>query len=336
MIRENFSLKAYNTFHIDVKARFYDEFNSVEELKRLLTERKQELPLLVLGGGSNILFTSDFNGLVIKNNIKGIEVLKQDNDHVYIKAGAGENWHAFVMYCVEQNYAGIENLSLIPGNVGSGPMQNIGAYGVELKDVMHELEALHINSRQSRTFTNNECRFGYRESIFKHEAKGQYIITSVTFKLNKKPVFNTSYGAIEEELGKMGVKEKTIAAVSGAVCNIRRSKLPDPEITGNAGSFFKNPVVSKELFDSLKQKYPAMPSYPVSDKEVKLAAGWLIEQCGWKGRTQGNAGVHHQQALVLINIGNASGQEVLKLSDDIITSVKNTFGVTLQREVNIL
>lgn len=337
IITENASLRNYNTFGIGVSAKYFIELFSVEEFRELWsTDYFRSLPGLILGGGSNILLTGDFRGCVIKNNIKGIELAGEDAEHYYVKAGAGENWHGFVMYCIEHNYAGVENLSLIPGNVGAGPMQNIGAYGMELKDVFHELEALEINTLEARKFSKNDCKFGYRESIFKNEAKGKYVITSVTLRLNKTAKYNTSYGAIEKELEAMGVKEISIRAISQAVCNIRRSKLPDPARIGNAGSFFKNPTVPSAQFEELKNLFPGIVGYKNSETEIKLAAGWLIEQCGWKGKAVGNAGVHKDQALVLVNLGNASGAEIYELSQKVLNSVKEKFGVELQREVNIV
>jgi UDP-N-acetylmuramate dehydrogenase len=336
-VLENFSLQHLNTFGIECKTRFYTEINSADELRDIIQNKHFiNLPWLILGGGSNILFTQEFNGLVIKNNIKGIELIKEDNDHYFVKAGAGENWHKLVMYCIENNYAGMENLSLIPGNVGASPMQNIGAYGVEIKDVFEELEAVDLRTGEMKIFSNEECRFGYRESIFKHELKNKVLITSVTYRLRKKPKFNTSYGAIEQELEQMGVKELSIKAISQAVINIRSSKLPDPAKIGNAGSFFKNPVVAKEQFEVLKEKYPAIPAYPQADGSVKLAAGWLIEKCGWKGFRKENCGVHEKQALVLVNYGGATGKEIWNLSEELIKSVRKQFNVTLEREVNIV
>lgn len=291
---------------------------------------------MVLGGGSNILLTKDFNGLVLKNDIMGIEEVKEDDEHVYLKVGAGENWHRFVMYCIDRGLAGVENLSLIPGNVGASPMQNIGAYGVEIKEVFHDLEAMHLKDRRVQLFTLNDCEFGYRDSIFKRKYKGEFAILTVTFRLNKHAQFNTSYGAIEQELQKMGVNELSVKAISQAVINIRSSKLPDPAVTGNAGSFFKNPTVSAEFFEPLKQQFPNIVAYKVGDDAVKLAAGWLIEQCGWKGIRKGDAGCHAKQALVLVNYGNATGQEIYDLSAEIVQSVHEKFGVTLEREVNII
>jgi UDP-N-acetylmuramate dehydrogenase len=272
----------------------------------------------------------------LKNQIKGIEIVKEDNEHVYVKVGAGENWHSFVMFCVENNYAGVENLSLIPGNVGASPMQNIGAYGVEIKDVFHQLEAVHIKDKSVKRFDLVECEFGYRESVFKRKYKNQFVITSVTYRLNKIPKFNTSYGAINQELEKMGVKELSIQAISHAVINIRSSKLPDPKEIGNAGSFFKNPQIPKSQFLKLKEQFSDMPSFPVDDQYIKVPAGWLIEQCGWKGYRKGDAGCYSKQALVLVNYGHAKGEEILQLSKHIIESVRKKFGVELEREVNII
>lgn len=336
-ILENYSLKKLNTFGIEVFSKYFTLFRTVDEAREIISNPKyKSLPRLILGGGSNILFCNNFDGIVIKNNLKGIEITGEDENHFYVKAQAGENWHEFVSYCVQNNYAGIENLSLIPGNVGASPMQNIGAYGVEIKDVFYQLEALHIETGETHTFSNQECKFGYRESIFKNEVKGQYIITSVTYRLNKKAQFNTSYGAIEQELVKMNIAELSIAAVSKAVCNIRSSKLPNPAEIGNAGSFFKNPVIENTHFEKLKVEFPSIPSYPQPNGTVKIAAGWLIEQCNWKGQRLGDAGVHKNQALVLVNYGNANGSEIYDLSSKILESVKNKFGIELEREVNII
>lgn len=336
-LHSDYSLKQFNTFGIDVSAALFAECSELEQIVELLSEKAfSGTSKLILGGGSNLLFTKNFDGLVIKNNLRGIQLIREDVTDYYVKAMAGEVWHEFVRYCIGHNYAGLENLSLIPGNVGASPMQNIGAYGAEIKDHFFELEALHIPSRELHTFDNAACEFGYRESIFKRQLKNQYIIVSVTFKLPKKPTFNTSYGAIESELEKMGITELSAASISEAVCNIRRSKLPDPAVTGNAGSFFKNPEVSEAQYLELQTDFPAIVGYPLSGRRVKLAAGWLIEQCGWKGKHQGQAGVHKMQALVLINLGNASGQEILDLSSSIMDDVKQKFGVQLEREVNIV
>jgi UDP-N-acetylmuramate dehydrogenase len=336
IIREDFPLKKYNTFGIEATAKFFAEITSAEDVLEICSEKQfGKADKLILGGGSNILFTKDFDGIVIKNNFRGIEVLSENAEHVFVRVGAGENWHSFVLHCIENNYAGVENLSLIPGNVGASPMQNIGAYGVEIKDVFHELEALEITSGLIKKFSASDCEFGYRESVFKNKHGNQFIITSVTFRLNKTPKFNISYGAIEQELDKMGVKELSIAAISKAVCNIRSSKLPDPKEIGNAGSFFKNPVVSHELHEKIKKEFPNVVAYP-SGNEVKLAAGWLIEQCGWKGYRKNDFGVHKNQALVLVNYGNAKGDEIYTLSQAVMDSVQKKFGVSLEREVNIV
>jgi UDP-N-acetylmuramate dehydrogenase len=345
-VQENFSLKSCNTFGIDAIARYFAVFQSPGTLNELLTQAPvitgTKPELLVLGGGSNLLFTKDFGGLVLKNQVKGIEKVEEDGESVFIKAGAGENWHALVLHCIKNNWAGLENLSLIPGCVGASPMQNIGAYGVEVKDVFHQLTAFHLQEKCNYTFSLKDCGFGYRESVFKNKYKDQFAILSVTYRLNKKPVFNTSYGAIEQELERMGVKELSISAISKAVINIRSSKLPDPKEIGNAGSFFKNPLVTKDKFLSLRDQFPDIPGYENADGAVKLAAGWLIEQCGptnntsWKGYRQGDAGVHTKQALVLVNYGHATGKEVYELSEVILQSVKSKFEVILEREVNIL
>jgi UDP-N-acetylmuramate dehydrogenase len=336
-ILENYSLKKINTFGIEATARYFAAFSSLEALQQLLSNAQfTNTQKLILGGGSNLLFTQNFDGIVLKNNLKGIELIKEDADYYYVKSAAGEGWHDLVLYCLAHNYAGLENLSLIPGNVGASPMQNIGAYGVEIKDVFQELEAIHIQEKTMHIFSNADCKFGYRESIFKHELKNQYIIVSVTFKLKKKPDLNTSYGAIEAELKAMGIKEVTIQAISKAVCAIRSSKLPNPSEIGNAGSFFKNPEVLKSTFELLKINYPALVGYTLENGNVKLAAGWLIEQCGWKGKTIGDAGVHKLQALVLVNYGNAKGNEIFDLSQQIMDAVKEKFGVVLEREVNII
>lgn len=337
LVRENYSLKKLNTFGISAFAKHYTEIDTLTGFQEILSDEAYKgVQKLILGGGSNLLFTKDFDGIVLKNNLKGITVVEETDDHYFIKAGAGEVWHEFVMHCVINNYAGLENLSLIPGNVGASPMQNIGAYGVEIKDCFYELEALRIEDLTLHTFSNADCKFGYRESVFKHEYKNQFIITSVTYKLNKKPVFNTSYGAIEKELEEMGVNERSIQAISKAVCNIRSSKLPDPAKIGNAGSFFKNPEITAEKHSLLKEKFPAIVSYSLTNGNFKLAAGWLIEQCGWKGKTFGDAGVHKLQALVLVNYNNASGNEIYQLSQQVMDSVKEKFDVNLEREVNII
>ena len=334
-IHENFPLKPYNTFSIDAKARFFSSFSSIEDLEENLMINSQ-YPVFILGGGSNILFTKDFEGCVLKNEMKGIELQHEDEEHVYVKVGAGENWHQFVLHCINHNWAGVENLSLIPGNVGASPIQNIGAYGVELDDVFWSLEAFQIYDRRIHTFTRADCEFDYRDSIFKNRYKDEFAILSVTLQLRKKPIFHTSYGAITEEMEKMGVKELSIKAISQAVINIRSSKLPDPNTIPNAGSFFKNPEVPNEKYEDLKFKFPDIVAYPLAKGTVKLAAGWMIEQCGWKGYRKGDAGCHAKQALVLVNYGNAKGKEIYELSEKILQSVNEKFGVLLEREVNII
>lgn len=335
-IQENISIKKYNTFGVDVAARYFSSFSTIAELEALLATSNQQLATLILGGGSNILFTKNYNGLVLKNELKGITLVSEDADFYYVKAAAGEEWHNLVQYCTANNYAGIENLSLIPGSVGASPIQNIGAYGVEIKDVFHSLEAYHINNKCLVTFSLADCQFGYRESIFKHQYKGHFIILNVTHKLRKQPIFNTNYGAIHAELEKMGVTELSVQHISQAVINIRTSKLPDPKLIGNAGSFFKNPQISKFRLHVLKEQYEAIPAYVVDAMHYKIAAGWLIEQCGWKGFRKGDAGCSSLQALVLVNYGNATGQEIVDLSTQIITSVVEKFGIILEREVNII
>jgi UDP-N-acetylmuramate dehydrogenase len=353
ILNNNYPLKQLNSFGINVTARQFASFTSADDLRELISHSRLtpdvsrlsaancRLPTVILGGGSNLLFTKNVDALVLKNEVTGMEKVKEDDAFVYIKVGAGENWHRFVMYCIENNLAGVENLSLIPGNVGASPMQNIGAYGVELKDVFYELEAFHLQDAAVVKFGLNDCAFGYRESVFKQQYKGQFAILNVTYKLRKQPQFNTSYGAIEQELEKMGVTQLSIRAISQAVINIRSSKLPDPAVIGNAGSFFKNPTIAASQFESLKSNYPNIVGYANADGSVKLAAGWLIEQCGpadgtsWKGYRKGDAGCHAKQALVLVNYGNASGREIYDLSEAILQSVQIKFGVVLEREVNI-
>lgn len=334
MIYHQYSLKPLNTFGIDVKARDYAAFSDTDQLEALL-KRADGAPALILGGGSNLLLTGDIDGWVLKNAIGGIDIVKEDRQYVYLRAGAGVNWHSFVLHCIDRGLGGVENLSLIPGNVGASPMQNIGAYGVELKDVFHCLEAYDISRRKIVEFSNADCAFGYRDSIFKQDYKGRYIILTVTFRLHKHPVIDTRYGAIEEELISMGITDPGIREVSNAVIRIRKSKLPDPDLLGNAGSFFKNPVVLPELYQRLKATSPGIPGFELSDGRVKVPAAWLIEQCGWKGYRKGDAGCHIQQPLVLVNYGNASGQDILDLSQMISRSVEDQFSVVLEREVNI-
>ncbi|HXA03097.1 MAG TPA: UDP-N-acetylmuramate dehydrogenase [Cytophagaceae bacterium] len=336
-LRKDLSLKSLNTFGIDAKASYFGEFYSVMELQNFIADPEfHQVEKLILGGGSNLLFTKDFDGIVLHNKIKGKEIIEHNDEYAYVRAGAGEIWHEFVLFCIENGFAGLENLSLIPGTVGAAPMQNIGAYGVEIKDSFAHLEAVNIIDGKIYTFDKESCQFGYRESIFKKELKGQYIITSVVFKLSKKPQFNISYGAIKTTLEEMGIENISIKAISDAVCSIRKSKLPDPAVIGNAGSFFKNPEIPETQYDALKARFPDIPSYKTTPGMVKVPAGWLNEQCGWKGRIVGRTGVHKNQALVLVNYGNATGAEVKKLSEDIKRSVKEKFGIELEIEVNII
>lgn len=341
MIEENISLKKYNTFGIDATARYFARFGTVDELCAQLEFRgpyksHNLFSILLLGGGSNLLFTKNFDGLVLKNELDGIEKIREDESHVYVRAGAGVGWHQLVIHCLENNWAGMENLSLIPGNVGASPMQNIGAYGVELKDVFFELEAFHLKEKKIDIFNLEQCEFGYRESVFKRRLSNQYVILNVTYRLNKVPVFKTAYAAIEQELAIMGASDLSIQAISQAVINIRRSKLPNPAEIGNAGSFFKNPEISKQQFNALATDFPGIVGYDTADGRVKLAAGWLIEQCGWKGYRKGDAGCHAKQALVLVNHGHSTGSQILELSESITQSVAAKFGVALEREVNII
>lgn len=334
-ISEHISLKNYNSFGIEASARYFASFRSGEELLAII----QSLPVtnrLIVGEGTNILLAGNFDGLVCRNEVEGITELHEDMDYVYVRAGAGIHWHSFVRYCIDRGWAGLENLSLIPGTVGAAPIQNIGAYGVEMQDCFWSLEALHLNEGQVQTFTAGDCEFGYRDSVFKRKYKGQFAILNVTFRLRKKPVFHISYGALPKELEKMGVKELSIDAVSQAVMNIRRSKLPDPAQIGNAGSFFKNPMIDAARFENLKSLYPGIAAFPLADGHVKLAAAWLIEQCGWKGYREGDAGCHEKQALVLVNYGKATGREIVDLSRRIRESVQKKFDVTLETEVNII
>jgi UDP-N-acetylmuramate dehydrogenase len=336
MISYDYSLKNLNTFGIDEQAKGFALFSSVEELEQVLAENNALLPLVFLGGGSNILLTKPVNALVLKNAVKGIEVVNETSDYLDIKAGAGEIWHEFVAYTVANGWGGIENLSLIPGSVGASPMQNIGAYGVEIKDVFVSLEAYELATGKIEVFSNAACEFGYRESVFKRNLKGKYVILSVTYRLQKNPQFRTSYGAIQSELEVMGINELSVAAISKAVIAIRQSKLPNPEVLGNAGSFFKNPVVTHEKAIDLLKSFPDLPHYVQTDGSEKLAAGWLIEKAGLKGKRIGQCGVHDKQALVLVNYGGATGKEIYALSQLVLDTVLEKFGVQLEREVNIL
>jgi len=333
-IQENISLKEYNTFGISVQAKRFISVTSVYELQQLL---KIEKNIFLLSGGSNMLLTKDIEKLVVHIDIKGISVDSENHNDIYLTVNAGENWHKFVLWCVSNNYGGIENLSLIPGSVGTCPIQNIGAYGVEVKDTITKVEAVEIKTGKLVSFSLEECQFGYRNSIFKNEVKGKYVLTSIGFKLTKKEHnLNTSYGAIETELASKKVIKPSLKDVSEAVIAIRQSKLPDPKKIGNSGSFFKNPVISKTHFEKIQKEFPKVPCYHISDQEIKVPAGWLIEQIGLKGKRFGNYGVHEKQALVLVNYGNASGEEIYQLAKKIQREVQTTFNISLEIEVNII
>ena len=334
---ENYPLIKLNTFGIDVKAKYFTSINTVNELIEIKkSEKFKDHELLILGGGSNILFTKDFNGLVILNNIKGKEIVDQNDDSIILKIGAGENWHELVMYCVDNGWGGIENLSLIPGNTGTAPMQNIGAYGVEIKETFVELEALEISSGKIVKFSNSECEFGYRESVFKNKMKNKYIILNITLELNKNPILNINYGDVKAILETKKIETPKIKDVSNAIISIRQRKLPDPKKIGNSGSFFKNPIIDINLLKLIEEKYPNVVSYKINENEFKIAAGWMIEIAGWKGKRFNNFGVHEKQALVLVNYGLANGMEIFNLSEKIILDIKDKFGITLEREVNII
>ncbi len=335
-IEYNKSLKEYNTFGIDVIASEFVKITSETELKDILL-RENKKPIFIISGGSNMLLTNNIDSLVLHIAIQGITIIEESDDSIIISANAGENWHDFVLYCINHNYGGLENLSLIPGYVGSAPIQNIGAYGVELKDTFVSCEAIDISSGEKHIFLNDDCRFSYRNSIFKNDVKGKFIITKVTFKLSKRNhVLNTSYGAIENALKENGITSPTIKDVSEAVIQIRKSKLPDPAEIGNSGSFFKNPVISGKHFSELQKSFPNIPSYKIDNQNIKVPAGWLIEQSGFKGKRWGDAGVHEKQALVLVNYNNAAGKEILDLSKKIQAEIKNRFDIDLETEVNII
>ena len=336
-IISNFSLKALNTFGIESFAKLFVKVNSIQQINELLDLNEfKNNHHLILGGGSNLLLTKNVDGLVIKNELLGIELINENENSVFVKCAAGVVWHEFVMWCIDKNYGGIENLALIPGCTGASPMQNIGAYGVEIKDTFYELEAIELATGNIKKFTKSDCEFGYRESVFKRQFKNQFIITSVTFQLSKQPNFYIEYGAIKQELDLMNVSELNIKAIAQAVINIRSSKLPNPKEIGNAGSFFKNPEVSEIEFQRLKIEFPDIVAYPLENKNYKLAAGWLIEQSGLKGYRAGDAGVHKLQALVLVNYGSATGNQIFDLSSQVLQTVKQKFGVDLEREVNII
>ncbi len=338
MLHHNISLKPYNTFGLDVNAQYVAMIRQEEDLEEVYdTRRFVPLPKVVLGGGSNILLTGNQRRVFMKMEIDGIRVVEEDEDEAIIEAGAGIVWHQLVLWCVERNLGGIENLSLIPGTVGAAPIQNIGAYGVELESVFDSLDAFEGRTGERRQFSREECQFGYRDSVFKGKLKGKYIVTRVRLRLTKKNhQFHTSYGAIGQTLEEMKVASMTLEDISRAVIHIRQSKLPDPAEIGNAGSFFKNPVVEKPLIEALKELYPSLPTYPVDDGYSKIPAAWLIDQCGWKGTRRGDVGVHVNQPLVLVNYGGGTGKELVRLSRDIQQSVSKTFGIDLQREVNVL
>jgi len=335
-IENNFSLKKYNTFGIEAKANQFVAVHSLNELKFILENHKTDTKF-ILGGGSNMLLTQDINALVIHIDLKGKRIIKEDADFVWVESQAGEAWHEFVLWTIDQNFGGLENMSLIPGNVGTTPVQNIGAYGTEIKDTFVSCDAMNISTQEMKTFVNNECKFGYRESIFKNEVKDQYVITSVVYKLTKhNHKINISYGDITKELEKNNVVTPTLKDVSNAVIAIRQSKLPDPKELGNSGSFFKNPIISKDAFEKVHALHTDMPHYVISKTEVKVPAGWLIEQAGFKGKRFGDAGIHKNQALVLVNYGNATGQEILNVSKDIQNTVFNKFGIAIEAEVNVI
>ncbi len=332
----NFPLKNYNTFGIAAKAKQFVAVHSIEDLKTILIEKKSSKKF-ILGGGSNMLLTKDIDALVIHVDLKGKKIISENDDFVNIECQAGENWHELVLWTIDQNFGGLENMSLIPGNVGTTPIQNIGAYGTEIKDIFVSCNAINIANQEMNTFTNADCNFGYRESVFKNELKNQYIITSVIFKLTKRNhKINISYGDIQQELSKNNIEIPTLLDVSKAVIAIRQSKLPNPKILGNSGSFFKNPILLKTAFASIHKKFPDMKFYEISPTEVKVPAGWLIEQAGFKGKRFGDAGIHKNQALVLVNYGNATGQEILNLSKDIQKTVFDMFGINIEAEVNVI
>ncbi|MGE5683023.1 MAG: UDP-N-acetylmuramate dehydrogenase [Bacillota bacterium] len=334
-IKTNYPRKKLNTFALDVKALFYAEISEINQLSELYKDNPG-VNKMIIGGGSNILFSKNYDGMLIRNMIKGIKIIFEDDETVLIEAGAGEIWDDLVKYTVGKNYGGMENLSLIPGTVGASPIQNIGAYGVEIKDIFKELKALNIETGEVETFSGENCRFGYRDSVFKKEFKNKYVITSVTYSLRKNRLVDIRYEALKNELIATGIKDPTIKEVRDIVCRIRKSKLPDPEVLGNAGSFFKNPEISKEQFDLLKAKYSDIPGYRTEGDMMKIPAGWLIQKCGWKGKRLGQTGVYEKQALVLINYGGATGREIVELSEAIKDSIKKEFGIILETEVNII
>ena len=334
-IQTDFSLKNYNTFGVDAKANTYVDIVTIEDLKTVLKSETSK-SFFILGGGSNLLLTKDIDAMVLHLNLKGISITYETDDYAIVKGNAGENWHEFVVWFLNKNLGGVENMSLIPGNIGTAPIQNIGAYGIELKDVFHSCETINISTQEKKTFSNEDCNFGYRESVFKGKHKGKYIILSVTFKLKVDGEVDIKYGAIGQQLKAKDISDPSAKDVSDAVITIRKSKLPDPSLIGNSGSFFKNPIILKPHFNRLKKSYPALPSYPVDDFKVKVPAAWLIENAGWKGKTMGAYGVHKKQALVLVNYGNATGQEIVNVSIEIQETIFLKFGIHIEAEVNII
>ena len=332
-ISKNVSLRRYNTFGMEATARLFTELLDTIQLPELADNYPPD-DIFILGGGSNVLLTQDINGLVILNRLKGIAIEKEDAHHAWIRVAAGEVWHDLVQYAIGNELGGIENLALIPGTVGASPIQNIGAYGVEVKETIEAVTCWHWQGKTFKTYSNTDCQFGYRDSIFKHSLKGKVLVTSVLFKLSKQPVLRTAYGAIIQELEAMGVAP-SVQHIAQAVINIRSSKLPDPAKIGNAGSFFKNPTIPTAQYQELLQRYPLLPSYPVSDDLVKIPAGWMIEQCGWKGKRIGDAGIHAKQSLVLVNYAHAKGDEIWQLSEQVVQSVQQSFGILLEREVQV-
>lgn len=337
LVETDVDLQPYNTLNISAKAKYFARIRSESQLKEILMHPgSADLQIMILGGGSNILFANDFEGLVLHIEIMGREIIKETDEHVWLKIGAGENWHETVRYCVEKGWGGVENLSLIPGTVGAAPIQNIGAYGVELEEVFEWLEAVDIEGRATRKYEKEHCEFGYRDSIFKGELKGIVIVTNVVLRFSKNPELNTSYGAIQDKLEERSISNPTIRDISDTVIEIRNSKLPKPQTLGNAGSFFKNPILEEQVYERIQNEYPDMPAYPMNENKFKIPAGWLIEETGWKGRIVGNTGTYEQQALVIVNHGGATGNEILQLSKEIRASVKDQFGIELVPEVNII
>jgi UDP-N-acetylmuramate dehydrogenase len=333
-IKNNHSLKKYNSFAVEAKSRYFCQIKTNQQIDALLEWRQQsDLPLLLLGGGSNILFINNYQGMTAVIDTKGIEIIGEDSNYTYIKASAGENWHQFVRWTIENGYAGLENLSLIPGTVGAAPMQNIGAYGVELADCLYQLKAIKLSTGKSKIFTQQECLFNYRDSFFKSTAFGEYLIQSITIKSAKKPQWKINYAGVKDKLKGQKINAEII---SNNIIALRQSKLPDPLEIGNAGSFFKNPLLDKKQWQTLKQTYPDLPGYTQANGSIKTSAAWLIDQCGWKGKQQGNAGVYKKHALVLVNHGNASGKEIWKLASDIIKSVNDKFGIKLETEPRVI